>query len=249
MCCVNVNMNEATNHTPTKCYSILLLHICWWLVINAATTDDYYCDKNQYGDCNDAPMVSHFDDNHADPFAAPAVERELFLLYDVNQSEGFNLRRDVYIRMAVFMNILRQRDGYQKATLVLPPFHRLYHWKSRERANDILFWNHFFNLDSLKGFTSVIDLWEYFDRVRTTTHGQSVPVNHVIQLKHFASMFESGKFEDKYNFGRCTDDELRKQHDNFHSVYTNFTIRNFYCVEYQGSASLLTDVLDDLQRT
>lgn len=245
---------------------ILILKFWCVILVTASPTDDHFCEKNQYGDCHREPYVSHFDVKHTDLSASEATESdgsistpvegggELFLLYDVNQSEGFNLRRDVYIRLAVFLNILRQREGYQNTTLVLPPFHRLYHWKSREQANDILFWNHFFNLDSLKSFANVIDLWEYFDRVKALNEKGSkktktVTIDHVIQLKHFASMFESGKFEDKFHFGQCKNDKLFKQNDEVNFVYSNISMINFHCVEFQGSASLLHDVLEELPRT
>jgi len=42
-----------------------------------------------------------------------------YLLYDVNPSEGFNLRRDVYLRMAVLVAHLRT---FQPWTLVFNIF-------------------------------------------------------------------------------------------------------------------------------
>ena len=40
-------------------------------------------------------------------FRSPnAVETKKYLLYDVNTAEGFNLRRDVYIRMAKLAKLL-----------------------------------------------------------------------------------------------------------------------------------------------
>lgn len=227
------------------------------VIVAPATENSYHCDKSAYDDCDDRPLVSHFDARHTDAETQSIAEPDIFLLYDVNSSEGFNLRRDVYIRMAVFLNILQKHDGYGRATLVLPPFHRLYHWRSRDRNDDVLFWNHFFDLNSLKAFANVIDFWEYFDRIKQLEadnadwkrDGQMMTIDHAVQLKHFASMFDSGKFEDKYEFGRCSDDERRRQHESFHNIYNNFTIDHFHCVEFQGSASLLYDVLEELPRT
>ncbi|CAB1347090.1 unnamed protein product [Coregonus sp. 'balchen'] len=49
-----------------------------------------------------------------------AAARDLrYLLYDVNPPEGFNLRRDVYIRMASLVKTLRRHGDW---VLVLPPW-------------------------------------------------------------------------------------------------------------------------------
>lgn len=45
-----------------------------------------------------------------------------YILYDVNPPEGFNLRRDVYIRIAVFLNKLVKKDKEFQWQLVLPPW-------------------------------------------------------------------------------------------------------------------------------
>ena len=55
-----------------------------------------------------------------------------YLLYDTNPGEGFNLRRDVYIRIANLVKELR-KDGQYDWTLVLPPWGRIgYHWQERD---------------------------------------------------------------------------------------------------------------------
>lgn len=56
----------------------------------------------------------------------PTNDDAVYIIYSVNPVEGFNLRRDVYIRMAVFMKNLRKLEGYENAHLVLPVFHHLY---------------------------------------------------------------------------------------------------------------------------
>lgn len=244
---------------------IFYINLYYLIVINAASSNEEYCDKSETNECTQQSYVSHLDLKHKHktgfvyqrtsesnvPQSAGDDEPEIFVFYDVNQSEGFNLRRDVYIRMAIFLNILRQNDGYRNAKLVLPPFYRLYHWQSRDQANEIVFWNHFFNMEQLKSAANVIDLWEYFEIMKTaepvgsTTQKYKHEIDHAIQLKHFASMFESGKFEDKFEFGRCSDAK-RKQNEKFLYIYSNFSIVNLHCVEFQGSASLLYDVLDEL---
>ena len=44
--------------------------------------------------------------------------------------EGFNLRRDVYMRMAVWVRSLNLQTG-TRWVLVLPPWSHLYHWQNR----------------------------------------------------------------------------------------------------------------------
>lgn len=173
----------------------------------------------------------------------------IFVLYDVNSVEGFNLRRDVYIRMAVFLKSLRGQKSYENAYLVLPPFYQLYHWNlassNRYRGNDdILFWNHFFDLASMRRYTNVIDLWEYFEIMRDCFGMKSeVVINHVFKLRHFESMFQSGKFEEKFEVqSNCNRDSSRSRGQVL-SLYSNFSVAKIHCVEFQGSAGLLFDLI------
>lgn len=41
----------------------------------------------------------------------------IYILYSVNSVEGFNLRRDVYLRMAIFIKQLRKIKGYRNTHL------------------------------------------------------------------------------------------------------------------------------------
>lgn len=45
-----------------------------------------------------------------------------YILYDVNPPEGFNLRRDVYVRVAVFVKKLLEENEEFDWNLVLPPW-------------------------------------------------------------------------------------------------------------------------------
>jgi len=49
-----------------------------------------------------------------------------YILYDINPPEGFNLRRDVYVRLAVFLKRLIERDKEYQWQLVLPPWGNFY---------------------------------------------------------------------------------------------------------------------------
>lgn len=210
----------------------------------------FYCDNSDKPSIyNDAHNI-----NKCAPFkrvntSSPAI----FLLYDVNSVEGFNLRRDVYIRMAVFLKSLRKRNNYVNSYLVLPPFYQLYHWNlatpNRYRNNDVneddvMFWNHFFDLNSMKRYTAVIDLWEYFEIMKNCYGMKSQTViDNVFRLKHFESMFQSGKFEEKFEVQTNCDRDSFRNRGQFLSLYNNFSIRHTNCVEFQGSAGLLYNML------
>lgn len=181
-----------------------------------------------------------------------------FLFYDVNAMEGFNLRRDVYIRMAAFIRAFRKMVGYENVVLVLPPFHQLYHWQlvqtpDESRQENIVSWTHFFDLPSMRRFTEVIDLWQYFSLMRDCfghRAGKSYSLDHVFKLKHFESMFTSGKFEERFEtFGVCNEADKRSARQQFIGLYTNFSISKFHCIEFQGSAMLLANLLKQYPKT
>lgn len=178
----------------------------------------------------------------------------LFLLYDVNSVEGFNLRRDVYVRLAVFIKSLRQRKHFESTVLVLPPFYQLYHWNivsynqhtiNGINTDDILFWNHFFDLESMKRYTAVIDIYEYFTIIKDCfgMNAKSI-LDYVFRLKYFDSMFLNRKFEEKFEVQTKCDQNLIRNSGQFISLYKNVSIRQFNCVEFQGSAALLSNLME-----
>ena len=65
------------------------------------------------------------------------MKRTRYILYDVNPGEGFNLRRDVYMRMAVFVKKLNKTFPNSYWVLVLPPWGHLYHWQSRQLGHQV----------------------------------------------------------------------------------------------------------------
>lgn len=215
---------------------------------------NFHCDNSDRPSIYDNGTTTHNHINKCTPFqrvnnSSPAI----FLLYDVNSVEGFNLRRDVYIRMAVFIKSLRKQNNYANSYLVLPPFYQLYHWNlvstyryrnHNVNDDDILFWNHFFDLDSMKRYTAIIDLWEYFDIMRDCFGIQSqITIDNVFRLKHFESMFQSGKFEEKFDVQTSCDRDSFRNRGQILSLYSNFSIKQTHCVEFQGSAGLLYNLL------
>lgn len=194
------------------------------------------CDINEIFLVNRVCAINEGTTNRGDT----GSDEPVYVLYSVNPVEGFNLRRDVYLRMAIFLKNLRKVKGYSNAQLVLPVFHHLYHWKSHFRQSN-MFWNHFFDLPSLKLFTNVIDMWEFFDQLDSHDGVEMVNINEVYVLQQFEAMFESGIFIDKFEETACT----RNEYDNYHFLeYYNITERTITCLNFQGSASLLVKVLE-----
>lgn len=87
-----------------------------------------------------------------------------YLLYSVNPGEGFNLRRDVHVKVANLVKKLREKEDW---ILVLPPWPHLYHWKSQfDQYN--LPWGMFFDVSSLNEYVPSIEFItfeEYLQKV------------------------------------------------------------------------------------
>lgn len=88
--------------------------------------------------------------------SCPCLPR--YLLYDVNPPEGFNLRRDVYIRVASLLKTLLKTEEW---VLVLPPWGRLYHWQSPDILQVRIPWSDFFDLPSLNRNIPVIEYEQF----------------------------------------------------------------------------------------
>lgn len=180
----------------------------------------------------------------------------VYLLYDVNISEGFNLRRDVYIRMAVFVRRLRRRKRFRNVRLVLPPWPRLYHWHSHGLGQTDLMWRNFFDLDSLRRYAPVLDYDEFVAEYRR--FGMPAPpyvhVSQAFRLTHYEIMQEQGVFRDKYEriTANANDDAngQRIEACNENSISGGPLLQQrllrygrYHCVRFQGSAGLLERML------
>lgn len=86
-----------------------------------------------------------------------------YMFYDVNPPEGFNLRRDVYMRFAIFARKLSKSSDpkLHNFQLVLPPWSNLHHWKHTEEPEHLP-WSLFFDLGSLQKFSPVIEMHQFF---------------------------------------------------------------------------------------
>lgn len=219
--------------------------------INSGYTHHQYCDKvdvflmkNEKDKCY--PPHYQLVANSGPKLKQPQnYQNDIYIMYDINPGEGFNLRRDVYVRLAVFLKKLKNDEKYRNARLVLPPYPHLYHWKSRDLKQNQIFWNHFFDLSSLQSYTDVLDIWEYFERIRGKDKRprHDLIIDRVYRLKHFEEMFENGEFVDKYELEpNCTNENKAGPFFG----YRNLTTKNFSCLRFQGSAIRLKGFLDEI---
>lgn len=174
----------------------------------------------------------------------PATFRpgRLRLLYDITPQEGFNLRRDVYVRMAVFARHMQKSGaiGWHDVRLVVPPFRQMPHWQNADDNNDELmrphYWTKFFDLQQIAAYAPVLDAWEYYaEQQRRPT-----PV-HFVQLINYP--VDDGPFSDRYEltkrlckatppiFGEC-----------------NITVAEYWNARFQGNVVGLGRLVEELWR-
>ncbi|KAL1512523.1 hypothetical protein ABEB36_002104 [Hypothenemus hampei] len=168
-----------------------------------------------------------------------------YLFYDINPSEGFNLRRDVYMRMAILVNKLKNSPNQMLNSfiLVLPPWSHLIHWGYSE-SPEYIPWSTFFDIESLRKFAPVMDLYEYFTELKHNKYTKLL-IHTVYILQHFEDMFKSGRFEDKWNIEKCQrPPKLRFFH------YANITSKNIQCLSFHGPSTKLIEIFkQDESRT
>ena len=161
-----------------------------------------------------------------------------YLIYSVNPGEGFNLRRDVYMRAAIFVKHLREKYESEDWTLVLPPWPHLYHWKSDLPQSDVP-WRRFFDLTSLNEFVPSVE----FEDFVTASGGV---VDEVIHLQHYREGWTV--FEDKWQEDECMqplqyEKKGGKWKGRFFGYLESVFARNCRCISVLGRASLLEDIL------
>lgn len=180
-------------------------------------------------------------------FTATQDTNVRYILYDVNPGEGFNLRRDVFMRIAVFVKKLNQeRRG--KFVLVLPPWGRLYHWQTRELGYQVKIpWKSFFDVDSIRRYVPAIELEEFLER-------EGPIIDTVLYLQSYKEGWK-GNFEYKHDFRECISDHLPyakdSTQDEFFSGwfwdYSEIKARDFKCLSVQGPTTVIKDlILNDM---
>lgn len=153
-----------------------------------------------------------------------------YLLYDVNPGEGFNLRRDVYMRVANLVKFLNEDEPW---VLVLPPWGRLYHWQSRNIQSQIKIpWKHFFDINSLALHVPVMEFEDYIKKV-----GEPA-VDEVYYLQRYKEGW-SGRWEEKMDILDCVDEPRYhlsnggKWRGQFFG-YEEFYAKKFHCMSTQA---------------
>uniref|UniRef100_A0A8C0G3V8 GDP-fucose protein O-fucosyltransferase 2 n=1 Tax=Bubo bubo TaxID=30461 RepID=A0A8C0G3V8_BUBBB len=128
-----------------------------------------------------------------------------YLLYDVNPPEGFNLRRDVYVRIASLLKTLLKNENW---VLVLPPWGRLYHWQSPDILQVRIPWASFFDLPSLPRNIPVIEYEQFLaGRVwNCTVYKSGGPfIEQIYVLQGYAEGWKEGTWEEKIDERPCID--------------------------------------------
>ena len=167
-----------------------------------------------------------------------------YLLYDVNPGEGFNLRRDVYMRVANMMKLLREKQNW---ILVVPPWRKLYHWRSAIEQN-ALPWRTFFDLESLNRYVPVIEFEEF---VRET--GEEA-IDEILYLQGYAEGWKDGHWEEKIDDRDCIDRPVyHKDESGYYRGYfwgmEDIFARKFKCVSVQGTSAILVPTLLEKTRS
>ncbi|KAK2577524.1 hypothetical protein KPH14_003615 [Odynerus spinipes] len=166
-----------------------------------------------------------------------------YILYDVNPAEGFNLRRDVYVRIAVFVKNLNEKDKENEWYLVLPPWGNLYHWHSKDIGPQIqLPWGTFFDIISLQKYAPVIELYKFFKEYSLKKQETKLDVVYVLQNDE--EMFKTCKFEDKNEEMECSLKylhyrKLKEVYNGYFWGYSNITVHQVKCILFHGTMSNL----------
>ncbi|EHB10473.1 GDP-fucose protein O-fucosyltransferase 2 [Heterocephalus glaber] len=162
-----------------------------------------------------------------------------YLLYDVNPPEGFNLRRDVYIRVASLLKTLLKTEEW---VLVLPPWGRLYHWQSPDIHQVRIPWSEFFDLPSLHRNIPVVEYEQFI------AESGGPFIDQVYVLQGYAEGWKEGTWEEKVDARPCIDPVLYSQdkHEYYRGWFWGYEetrALNVSCLSVQGSASVVAPVL------
>ncbi|XP_033732365.1 GDP-fucose protein O-fucosyltransferase 2-like isoform X1 [Pecten maximus] len=161
-----------------------------------------------------------------------------YLLYNVNPGEGFNLRRDVYIRVANLVKLLNDDEPW---ALVLPPWGRIYHWQTREISQIKLPWSLFFDLESLRRHIPVLEFEEFL----------AVSEKPVIDEIYYLQRYKEGwtKWEEKMDILECLEKHGYSKgkdgrwHHWFFGYGDDVYANKFECMSYMGHAGFIKPFL------
>lgn len=172
------------------------------------------------------------------------TENTKFIMHDVNPGEGFNLRRDVYLRVANLVKMLNDQDD-QNWILVLAPWRHLYHWQNRYLRQEGEPWSNFFDVRSLNKYVPVM---EFDDFIRVTG---SPAIDQIMYLQRHPDGFKGG-WKELIEVGECEKRGIpftkvgKKWEGTFwgkNEVYA----KKMNCYNVQGHATILMETLKKLK--
>ncbi|GBP55242.1 GDP-fucose protein O-fucosyltransferase 2 [Eumeta japonica] len=191
----------------------IMFVLCSYMVTGRLSNDVGYCEIPEI--CKEQQLEKH-------------------LFYDVNPPEGFNLRRDVYMRFAIMFSEAQKKQQKLDWKLVLPPWHGLFHWKSDLPNSEPVPWNLYFDVDSLKSYAPLKELYEVFVSVKP----DNLKLDRLYILQNYEGAFEDGVFREKW--------EINKEacyYDGDFWGYHNITVKEVVCIKFQGKASKLWEII------
>lgn len=188
--------------------------------------------------CDDLDVQTVFSTGGQADFRFESAKPSRYLLYEVNPGEGFNLRRDVYIRMA---NLVRFLNDDELWTLVLPPWNRLYHWRSAVKQSQIP-WSTFFDLKSLQRYIPVMEFSEFLNAT------ESRQIDEVYYLQGYKEGWKDGKWEEKMDERDCIEQNSFVEDVDGSWLwwfwdFPNVTAKNFKCISIQAQSTYLKKFL------
>ena len=165
-----------------------------------------------------------------------------YVLYDTSRAEGFNLRRDVYIRMAKLT--LELGDNW---TLVLPPWGPLPHWQSKDKPNQTrLPWCTFFQIDALQEVVPVIEFETFIDHVATE-------IDMVLILNHYPDLFvhqnpqQPTPLEERYELDECRHIQYYEEDGQvrgwFFGYSKRISARKLQCALLEGTTKTVAELI------
>ncbi|XP_002160070.1 GDP-fucose protein O-fucosyltransferase 2 isoform X1 [Hydra vulgaris] len=189
---------------------------------------------------------SYFEDKDASAYLQSnysITKKTRFLIYDVNPGEGFNLRRDVYTRVANLVKSLN--DKGQDWVLVVPPWMHLYHWKSRYISQHGVPWRAFFDLPSMNLYVPVI---EFTDFTKVTG---SKKIEHILYLQRHSDNFKNG-FKDLAEIESCKEREMyhkdgKGRYRGYFWEIDGVFAEKHDCLSVQGHTTAIENILKTLK--
>ncbi|GMR42707.1 hypothetical protein PMAYCL1PPCAC_12902, partial [Pristionchus mayeri] len=167
-------------------------------------------------------------------FSLPQDAR--YIMYDVNRGEGFNLRRDVHMRVAIAVRKLREKGV--NAILVLPPWGGLYHWRDRKTG---VRWADLFDVPSLNSFVPSIEFEQFLEVASSPT------IDRIVYLQHFQEGWD-GEYVMKSEKRPCMEgDKYYEKEDGLWKGWfyglSAVRARDLECVSFQGDSESFAELL------